>query len=141
MKKNKCKICEENNSENFYKGVKSLCKKHYKEQASKWAKNNLIHYRVISAKNRAKYKGLEFNIELKDILDLLEKQNYCCYYSGVKFDNDKEDYTMSIDRIDSLKGYTKDNIILVLSCVNYMKNNMKEEIFLDIVNKIFINML
>jgi len=45
-------------------------------------------------------------------------------------------YNISIDRIDSSKGYTKDNIQLVGSIINIMKNDIKEEDFLLFVSSI-----
>lgn len=36
---------------------------------------------------------------------------------------------VSIDRIDSSKGYTKDNIWLICSAVNFMKSNLNLEEF------------
>ncbi|MEE0616836.1 MAG: hypothetical protein UCP83_06055 [Intestinibacter bartlettii] len=36
---------------------------------------------------------------------------------------------VSIDRIDSSKGYTKNNIWLICSAVNFMKSNLNLEEF------------
>lgn len=45
-------------------------------------------------------------------------------------------YRASLDRIDSSKGYTKDNVQLVAFIVNYMKNALSESEFLTICNGI-----
>lgn len=41
----------------------------------------------------------------------------------------KETSQFSPDRIDSSKGYTKDNIWLICSAVNFMKSNLNLEEF------------
>ena len=48
------------------------------------------------------------------------------------------DYNLSIDRIDSNKGYTIDNIQLVGAIINIMKNDMLEKDFF-FVSTIAIN--
>ena len=46
-------------------------------------------------------------------------------------------YNISVDRINSSIGYTKDNIQLVCVCVNHMKWDLDEKIFLDICETIY----
>lgn len=74
-----------------------------------------------AAKRRAHIKGLDFNIEISDIvipeicpilevpLALGTKNNY--------------EYTPSLDRIDNSKGYIKGNIMVVSKKANSMKNS------------------
>jgi len=57
-----------------------------------------------------------------------------CPYSGIELQlashiNTKIDpiYRASVDRIDSSKGYIKDNIQFVSTCINYMKNTLSHE--------------
>lgn len=77
---------------------------------------------------RAEKKKLEFDLTEEFIKDLLEvKQNNKCAITGcpikVKSKN-KESFlyeTASLDRIDSSKGYTKDNVNWVMLGINYMK--------------------
>lgn len=47
--------------------------------------------------------------------------------------------SLSIDRIDTEKGYTRDNIVLVSSIVNSMKNDLSEIEFFKVVDKIYHN--
>jgi dUTP pyrophosphatase len=68
----------------------------------------------------------ECDIDYKFLIELYNKQNGFCYYSGLPINPIKQekDYnTLSIDRIDSSRGYTKDNIVLCLLCINYLKSN------------------
>lgn len=80
------------------------------------------------AKYRAKKRNLEFNITKDDI-----KIPEYCPLLNIKLDleiNDK-DYRPSIDRIDSSKGYTKDNIWVISFKANRFKSDATiEEILL-----------
>jgi hypothetical protein len=76
------------------------------------------------AKHRAKfdYNDMEFSIELSDIV--IPK---LCPYLGVELIPLHKDYGYSLDRIDSAKGYTKDNIQVISYMANKMKNNATKE--------------
>lgn len=76
------------------------------------------------AKHRAKwdYNDMEFSIDVKDIIipDL-------CPYLLIKLVPLDKRYGYSLDRIDSTKGYTKDNIQVISRLANIMKNNATEQ--------------
>jgi hypothetical protein len=76
------------------------------------------------AKHRAQwdYDGMEFSIMVEHSL-IPEK----CPYMGVPFIPLDKNYGYSLDRIDSAKGYTPDNIQVVSRLANIMKNNATEE--------------
>lgn len=76
------------------------------------------------AKHRAKYdyKNMDFTIDVEDIV--LPK---VCPYLGVGFIPLDKDYGYSLDRIDSSKGYTPDNIQVISRLANIMKNNATKE--------------
>lgn len=161
-----CLKCGNINKDNFYPKNKALCKqcksvvnkidynnlpkdkKNQKlSQQKNWAKNNLIKVRVLAAKHRALRKNIEFDIDVDFIHSLLKKQNGLCKYSGVLLDIDNTNgdndnriniNTLSIDRVDSSKGYTKDNVVLVTAIVNSMKNDLSENEFIKIIKKIFL---
>jgi hypothetical protein len=42
----------------------------------------------------------------------------------------------SVDRIDSAKHYTSDNIQIVMAAVNMMKGELPQEVFLEFCDKI-----
>lgn len=77
-----------------------------------------------------KHKGLD--ISFQDLVDLWEKQKGLCAYSGVPmtWDDSNRYTTVSIDRIDSSKGYVRGNIAFCCFTVNIMKSNMPVEHFL-----------
>lgn len=101
-----------------------------------------LHQRAYQAKRRSEKKQLEFNLTDSDLLEIYKKQNGKCYYSGItmekipKIDNY---YNVSIDRVDSSKGYTKNNVVLCCDSINTMKNSMPIKIFIDICQKIVLH--
>lgn len=76
------------------------------------------------AKHRAvwDYNGMEFSITTEDI-----KIPDRCPYMGVPFVALDPKYGHSLDRIDSTKGYTPDNIQVISRIANLMKNGSTEQ--------------
>jgi hypothetical protein len=85
-------------------------------------------------------RGLEFSITIEDAWQLYLRQNKKCAISGVpisfKTNNDQAVYqTASLDRIDSTRGYTLDNIQWVHKRVNRFKSIMdNNELFFWVKN-------
>jgi hypothetical protein len=139
-----CKICISSANKNEYNNLSENEKKIKIKKQKNWVNNNVIKVRVLAAKHRAIRKKIIFDIDDEFITELFEKQKGLCKYSGVLLDisntggNDNQINinSLSIDRIDSDKGYTKDNVILVTAIVNTMKNDLSENEFLKIINKI-----
>lgn len=89
----------------------------------------------------AKLRNFAFEISKKDVWDLLIKQNNKCKLSGLKIKfykdiNKPSLQTASVDRIDSSKGYTKDNIQIIHKMINVMKMHFSEKEFLSMCNLI-----
>ena len=76
------------------------------------------------AKHRAEwdYDNMEFTIGVEDII--IPKK--CPYMQTAFIPLDKK-LGYSLDRIDSSKGYTKDNIQVISRIANIMKNNATEQ--------------
>lgn len=83
----------------------------------------------------AEKRKLEFSITKQYIWDLFLKQNQKCALSGVplKFNSSwlVIDGNASLDRIDSNKGYTEDNVQWVHKDINVMKMNSTDKEFYD----------
>lgn len=78
-----------------------------------------------SAKQRAKKRGLEFSITLEDIVI----PEYCPVL-GIKLDTSNSrtrPNSPSLDRRDSSRGYTKDNIWVVSAKLNSAKSDLSLE--------------
>jgi len=63
-------------------------------------------------------------ISFCDIIECLEENQWKCEYSGISFDTNHRHLCPSIDRIDSMKGYAKGNIAIVLTCLNMAKSTL-----------------
>lgn len=84
---------------------------------------------------------ISFDITIEDVWNLFLRQEKRCALTGlpIDFSNNRtrsQKYngiscTASIDRIDSKKGYTKDNVQLVHKDVNMMKNQYSRDYFID----------
>jgi hypothetical protein len=82
---------------------------------------------------RAKHRKLKVEMSVKDAWELFEKQGGKCALSGVALVIARDtkgllekNQTASLDRIDSSKGYTIDNIQWVHKDLNIMKMDMTE---------------
>lgn len=91
---------------------------------------------IITRRNRGRRDPLTFNIECQDIIDLYESQNHKCALSGLSIEPNinvhLNDQYLSIDRIDSFKGYEKDNVQLVDKRINMMKGSLSDDEFIDL---------
>lgn len=79
----------------------------------------------------------EYNLTKEYIKEILEKQNYKDYYTGIIPEDYKE---YSIDRIDSSKGYIKGNIVITTCRINNMKNNMSVDEFKNKIIQLYNNL-
>lgn len=85
----------------------------------------------------AKTRGLEIEITKEDIIELWKLQKGLCALTGIPMQLVKakrvnrtrnlNHYRASVDRIDSERGYAKDNIRLVCAYVNIMRSDMTDE--------------
>jgi len=153
----KCKLTL--NISNFNKdksnstGLQTYCKDCQTENTKKWASTEDGYLKklyidiVHNAKKRT--KELKVNITIDDIKELYEKQKGLCAISGIKMTRDvymvKGDNhiinkkNISVDRIDSTKGYEKDNIQLVGAIINRMKSDLTDKEFIDICKTVIDN--
>jgi hypothetical protein len=70
------------------------------------------------AKARARYDNMDFDLEITDIVIPA-----VCPYFKTPFVMNDQHLAASLDRIDSNKGYTKDNIQVISYRANKMKND------------------
>ncbi len=108
------------------KGWRWKPSKEQRDKAQKtWRVKNPEAYALARVKNRAKREGLEFDLDLTDIVI----PEYCPVLKCKLEINtkDKKDTSISIDRIDSNKGYIKGNIQIISMLANRMKNNATKD--------------
>lgn len=103
----------------------------YPEKLKELAKATAVRFRLnhptksmlTQAKIRAKLRNLPFNLDLEDLVvpefcPILGIKLEFSYGKGAKQNNP------SIDRVDNLKGYTKDNIKIISRRANTYKSNL-----------------
>lgn len=99
-----------------------------------------IHTKILESRGNAKKRKISFDIDEDDVLDKFIEQNGKCNLSGQILTFSREDHTidtnLSIDRIDSNKDYTLDNIQLVCGIINRMKSDFSNEKFIMYCNEI-----
>lgn len=111
-----------------------------------WKGYKDISIRFFNSIKRSAFKrNLEFNITIKQVWELFLKQNKKCALSGIdisfnKFSSNKNKITASLDRIDSLKGYTKDNIQWLHKDINRFKNNYSQYKFIEMCKLVVKNL-
>lgn len=89
----------------------------------------------------AKERNLEVSICFNDIWLKFLEQNKKCALSGVNlvYSTTASEITASVDRINSKKGYTKENIQIVHKLINRTKQNLSDEIFFSLCRSVFIH--
>jgi hypothetical protein len=87
-------------------------------------------------KSGALLRGLEWDITLDDIADVMEAQNGKCALTGWDIEFPEAGHPQkapaSIDRIDSSKGYILDNVQLLTRHVNMMKQSYDNDYFIEV---------
>ena len=130
-------------------GVQYKCKK-CSLNATRESRNSIegrISFILSNAKRNLirPTKLLELSITKNDLIELFTKQKGLCALSGIKMEhtiNNNETivenkYNISIDRINSDAGYTKENIQLVCWICNQMKSDTEPHLFINIITQIY----
>lgn len=129
-----CKSCRtaiaNKSSKRNVKGENNSAWKGYKEIPYSWFSRYF--------ERKRKRKPMTGSISIQDVHEMWEKQNRKCALSGVDigFAPTGNVHTCSIDRIDSMKNYSIENIQLVHKDVNLMKNKFDNEYFIELCKKI-----
>ena len=152
----KCRTCKlEKTLICFQKGIctyntwntKCIDCKNIKKASNRleWSKNapieEILEELLKCAKRRGNQKEkYKCSITIEDLTEIYTKQSGKCYISGKEMKTcvgspDK----ISLDRIDSNKGYTKDNIGLVCVQINIMKSDMSLDLFAEYIKNIYDN--
>lgn len=92
---------------------------------------------VYHTQKSAESRGIPFELSKEQLWDLFVKQDgkcalsnlELCFYKNYK---NKSEQTASIDRIDSSKGYTIDNVQWIHKHINYMKVDFNQSQFIEL---------
>lgn len=120
-----------NRSRVLFSRNKSVCWKGYGEISANF---------FASIRNGAKYRKIDFNITIEELWELFLKQNRKCALSGLllkfKTSNSICDGTASLDRIDSSKTYSIDNVQWIHKDINFMKQEFSQQQFFNYCKEI-----
>lgn len=102
-----------------------------------------LNVKFSDTKTRAKLRGLKFSLQKNDLSNMLFQQKGKCYYCGrtmsmIAGKGTLED-TITIDRIDSAKGYTSCNCRLACCTCNIAKHTSSSDKFLEMCKTIVEN--
>ena len=93
-----------------------------------------------NAKASAAKKGRGFDLTLDWLIAHAEKQDFRCALTGIPFFSDapsqssRSPFAPSIDRVDCAKGYTTDNVRLVIFALNVMILDWGTDVFEQVAN-------
>ncbi len=80
-------------------------------------------------KHRAKEAGLDFTLDLNEI----KSRPLICHYTGISLTTQaNQENTLSLDRKDSTKGYTPDNVVFCSWDINNMKASFSYDKFIKL---------
>jgi hypothetical protein len=106
------------------------------ENERRWGKYSLeraLKQRLVSSLDRRDKHGFEHNIDLDYLRTLYHKQDGKCYYTGTELTfRPNESATLSLDRVDSTRGYVKGNLVFCTWEVNSMKQDMSMDRFIEL---------
>lgn len=117
-------------------GLNGHCKKCIDRKNTEWEKQNPIKvqtmYMVCAARNRAKKRGWDFNIDAEYVRSFVTSH---CPVLGMPLewsccrgdDNKLRVNSPSLDRIDSTKGYIRGNVWIISHRANCIKSNATHE--------------
>ena len=94
-----------------------------------------LNENVTNSRKRARNQELDFDFTLEDLVKIWIKQAGLCALTGVELDNkagspsQKNPFRASVDRVDSDKGYTRDNIRLLCHWANNAKSTYDDRMF------------
>jgi len=124
-RRSKCKVCCKKQIRNYLSTLKGFLKNLIKE-----------------SKKRAKKKKLNYDLDYNYLEELWKKQNGKCNLSGMTMTHINNyglkkkisrccPTNVSIDRINSKKGYIKENSQLICTWIQSAKNDYEQELFLN----------
>lgn len=118
----------------------SKCKYKSQQINGKFSKTFYLHIRDNAGK-----RNIEFNLSFEFLCKLFKKQKGFCaitkkpiiFAETIKSHKNGKT-TASLDRIDSSKGYIKNNVQWVHKDVNKMKSNLNEKDFIELCKNVIL---
>jgi len=128
-----------NTSDGLHSWCKQCCNKGNQKSRDKLYSTIEGRARVFlqNARKSAFARGNAFEIEVADIAEMWEIQKQICAYSGKEMTlKPAQSNSVSIERIDSNIGYTKENTVLVCWAINRMKSDFHFDEFFELCKSV-----
>lgn len=138
----RCKDCEKSRKKEYYYGGYDKVMSEKQESRKPYNRDyhnrmDIFKVRLRTAKQRARKRGLDFNITIETLENLYKTQGGLCYISKIPLSLEKYKHnTISIDRIDSSKGYVDGNVALCTDFINSSKSDYTLDDFIGIIKQI-----
>jgi hypothetical protein len=88
-----------------------------------------ISYIYKKSRRRSIEKNYDFDLTVKYLKDLYAKQNGLCYLSGLRLEVSGTN-AISLDRLDSSKGYIQGNVLFCCLSINKIKSDLSIDDFI-----------
>jgi len=134
-----CKEChKKNRRERGYKPPKNRVTKPLSSDPTE-AKFISMRRSIASRHKRKEWTG--DIVTTSELLEIHKNTGGVCYYTGLSYEIDKDagPLKMSIDRVDSTVGYTKENVVLCCWFVNCAKNEWSLDTMKDLWKHLPVN--
>ena len=130
--RNTCKLCRRKKTSSESLEIK----KERSAKSLKYFKNKPFRVMLSRCKSNHNKKGMiDFDLTEEFLSELYEKQKGKCFWSGIDLSIDNVGLSklnsLSVDRIDSSIGYTKNNIVLCCKFYNLGKGNTDKDYFIN----------
>lgn len=89
--------------------------------------------KMINLQQSATSRGFEFDLSFDTVKYLMTRTN--CYYTGIEFEEDGK-LSLSIDRVDTKRGYIEGNVVACTQDINGKKANLSLEEIQSLAYKI-----
>jgi len=141
------KVCKNCLAECWIKKNNIYCSRACSNESMRTIRDPLEHFfreKLSRLRSNAKKRKKEVNLEWIDLLNQYSLQKGRCFYTGLemmltystKLEKICPPKQLSIDRLDSSKGYSQDNIVLCLFCINNFKGEMSILEFKELLEEI-----
>ena len=118
------------------------CRTQYRHNKQRSLEGYLAR-KVSQLKSARRKQGVQFDLTLKDCVQLYREQGGVCamtglvlYYGQPAADDKWLSQNISIDRIDPDGAYCKDNVQLICASINFMRGRLPVELFIDLCTRV-----
>ena len=128
-----CCNCHESKILSSFRRSRNTCTKC---ERSKYITSNLTNWlKYILSKAKSRLKDSDISVD--DLYEIYAKQDGKCFYFNIPMllpKNFKDPQSITIDRIDNSKSYTKDNVVLACYAANVGRNTTDYNRFKEFVD-------